>query len=63
MARDWALNARRIARPGASLRYVNPLACAGLMARGVMYAIVGWITVQIALGHSGHQAPVGAVAL
>ena len=27
-----------------------------------MYAIIGWIAVQIALGHSGHQAPVGAVA-
>jgi Domain of Unknown Function (DUF1206) len=35
---------------------VNPLARAGLIARGVMYVIIGWIAVQIAFGHSGHQA-------
>jgi hypothetical protein len=29
-----------------------------------MYAIIGWIAVQIALGHSGSPGtPVGAVAL
>ena len=54
MARDRALNARRIAQSGASPRYVNPPARAGPIARGVMYAIIGWIAVQIALGHSGH---------
>jgi hypothetical protein len=48
---------------------------AGLAARGAMYIIIGWIAIQIALGHSGHQAnnrgalqtvaatPVGVVAL
>jgi hypothetical protein len=51
------------------------LARAGLAARGVMYAVVGWIAVQVAFGHSGQQAdrtgalhaiaatPVGAIAL
>ena len=56
MARDRALNARRNARSGASPRYVNPLARGGLVARRVMYAIIGWIAVQIVHGHSGHQA-------
>src|SRR5262245_27342916 len=68
-------NARSIARSAANPRYVNPLARAGLVARGVMYVIIGWIAVQIAFGHSGHQAdqsgatrlvastPVGTAAL
>jgi uncharacterized membrane protein len=32
------------------------LARAGLVARGVMYVIVGWIAVQVAFGRSGQQA-------
>jgi Domain of Unknown Function (DUF1206) len=32
------------------------LARAGLAARGVMYLIIGWIAVQIAVGHSRQQA-------
>jgi hypothetical protein len=32
------------------------LARAGLAARGVMYAIIGWIAVQVAFGHSRQQA-------
>jgi len=32
------------------------LARAGLAARGVMYAVIGWIAVQIAFGHSSQQA-------
>ena len=75
ITRNRAPNARRIARSAANPRYVNPLARAGLIARGVMYVIIGWIAVQIAFGHSGHQAdqsgasrlvastPVGAAAL
>jgi Domain of Unknown Function (DUF1206) len=56
-------------------RYVELLARSGLAARGVMYAIVGWLAIQIAFGRSGRQAdqtgavrlvastPFGAVAL
>jgi Domain of Unknown Function (DUF1206) len=29
---------------------------AGLAARGVMYVIIGWIAIQVAFGHSAHQA-------
>ena len=32
------------------------LARAGLAARGVLYLVIGWIAVQVAFGHSGHQA-------
>jgi hypothetical protein len=32
------------------------LARAGLVARGVLYALIGWLAVQIAFGHSGQQA-------
>jgi hypothetical protein len=32
------------------------LARAGLVARGVMYVLIGWIAVQIAVGHSRQQA-------
>jgi Domain of Unknown Function (DUF1206) len=51
------------------------LARAGLAARGVMYAIIGWIAVQVAFGHSRQQAdrtgalhsigstPVGGISL
>ena len=35
---------------------VRFLARAGLVARGVMYVIIGWLAVQIAFGHSGRQA-------
>jgi hypothetical protein len=35
---------------------VRWLARAGLAARGVMYAIIGWIAVEVAFGHSGQQA-------
>jgi hypothetical protein len=75
ISRNRAPNARRIARSAANPRYVNPLARAGLIARGVMYVIIGWIAIQIAFGHSGHQAdqsgatrlvastPVGTAAL
>ena len=75
ISRNRAPDARRIARSAANPRYVNPLARAGLIARGAMYVIIGCIAVQIAFGHSGHQAdqsgasrlvastPVGTAAL
>src|SRR5262249_61355419 len=56
ITRNRAPDTRRIARSAANPRYVNPLARAGLIARGVMYVIIGWIAVQIAVGHSGNQA-------
>lgn len=37
-------------------RAVDPLARLGLAARGVVYLIVGWIAVRIALLHSGQEA-------
>ena len=43
---------RRAANSGA----VRFLARAGLAARGVMYAIIGWIAVEVAFGHSRQQA-------
>jgi Domain of Unknown Function (DUF1206) len=64
------------ARPRASnSRYLAVLARAGLAARGIMYAIVGWLALQIAFGRPSHQAdqtgavravastPFGSVAL
>jgi uncharacterized protein DUF1206 len=32
------------------------LARAGLVARGVMYVVIGWLAVQIAFGHASRQA-------
>lgn len=37
-------------------RAVDRLARLGLGARGVVYLLIGWISVQIAFGHSGQQA-------
>lgn len=35
---------------------MHALARAGLAARGLMYILIGWLAVQIALGHSSQQA-------
>lgn len=32
------------------------LARAGLAARGVLYILIGWVAIMVALGHSSHQA-------
>src|SRR5215471_5067566 len=70
-ARHARTTARRVADRG-PLRFLAP---AGLLARGLMYIVVGWIALQVAFGKSGQQAdrsgalhalrgtPVGAVAL
>jgi Domain of Unknown Function (DUF1206) len=64
-----ARNTGRNAGGSAGRRVANSpvmkfLARAGLAARGVMYAIIGWIAVQIAFGHSSQQADrTGAVHL
>jgi len=40
------------------------LARAGLVARGVVYILIGWLAVLVALGHSSHQpSQVGALHL
>jgi hypothetical protein len=49
-------NARYAGRRAAHSGALRFLARAGLAARGVMYAIIGWIAVQIAFGHSRQQA-------
>lgn len=72
----WRMRGTRMsARRAARSRAMAGLARAGLAARGVMYAIIGWIALQIAFGSPGHQAdsagalrllarnPVGVVAL
>jgi len=49
-------NARYAGRRAANSGALRFLARAGLAARGVMYAIIGWIAAQIAFGHSRQQA-------
>ena len=51
-ARSTRSSGRRAANSSA-LRW---LARAGFVARGIIYIVVGWIAVQVALGHSGQQA-------
>jgi hypothetical protein len=56
-ARNTGRNAGRSAgRRAANSPAMKFLARAGLAARGVMYIIIGWIAIQIAFGHSSHQA-------
>jgi hypothetical protein len=74
-ARRSGRSARYAGRKAADSPAMRLLARAGLAARGVMYAIIGWIAVQVAFGHSGRQAdrtgalhaiaatPAGGVAL
>lgn len=70
-ARHARTTARRAANRG-PLRFLAPV---GLLARGLLYIVVGWIALQIVFGKSGQQAdrsgamhalgrtPFGAVAL
>jgi hypothetical protein len=70
-----ARSARRAGRQAANSPAMKWLARAGFVARGIMYAVIGWIALQIAFHHSGQQAdkngalhtisstPVGAFAL
>ncbi len=63
-AHDRRANYWPAGRPGARGRYVEILGRAGLAARGVMYMIVGWLAIQVAVGHLGHKAdPSGAMRL
>ena len=73
--RRGSRNARYAGRRAANSGAMRFLARAGLAARGIMYAIIGWIAVEVAFGHSRQQAdrtgalhsisstPVGAILL
>jgi hypothetical protein len=59
-ARDDSRRAGRIGRSKGQQAAKSPvlrwLARAGLVARGVLYLIIGWIAIQIAFGQSSQQA-------
>jgi Domain of Unknown Function (DUF1206) len=55
-ARQKAREARYAARRAGNSRYVEWLARAGFTARGVMYALIGILAIEIAFGNSGHKA-------
>ena len=46
----------RTARRASNSPAAHFLARAGLTARGVIYILVGWVAVLVALGHSSHEA-------
>ncbi len=48
--------ARSAGRQAANSPAMKWLARAGFLARGIMYAVIGWIALQIAFGKSGQQA-------
>lgn len=54
--RRGAATAEYAGRRAARGRVMAGLARAGLAARGVIYVLVGWLAVQIAIGQGGHQA-------
>jgi uncharacterized protein DUF1206 len=47
---------RSAGRRAANSPAMKWLARAGFVARGIMYALIGWIALQIAFGHSSQQA-------
>ena len=47
---------RRTARRASTSKVAHFLARAGLTARGVIYILVGWVAVLVALGHSSREA-------
>jgi hypothetical protein len=47
---------RRTARQASHSEAARFLARAGLTARGVIYILVGWVAVLVALGHGSHEA-------
>ncbi len=51
-----ATRATRSARRASRSPAVHFLARAGLTARGVIYLLVGWVAVLVALGHSTQEA-------
>ena len=55
-ARHKAREAKFAGRRAANSRYVDWLARAGLTARGIIYALIGILAIEIAFGNSGHKA-------
>jgi hypothetical protein len=55
-ARRRTLSPRHTRRQASSSTFMSGLARAGLLARGVMYGLIGVIAVQIALGNAHQQA-------
>ncbi len=55
-ARHKARAAKFAGRRAANSRYVDWLARTGLAARGIIYALIGILALEIAFGNSGHKA-------
>src|ERR1700759_569216 len=51
-----AANVTRTARRASDSPAAHLLARAGLTARGVIYILVGWVALLVALGHSSQEA-------
>jgi len=49
-------HATRRARRASDSQGAHVLARAGLTARGVIYILIGWVALLVALGHSSHEA-------
>jgi hypothetical protein len=63
-ARRRTLRARSAGRQAAHSPFMSALARAGLAARGILYALIGIIAIEIAFGHTRQQADrSGAVRL
>src|SRR5579862_5067617 len=59
-----AAGARRTARQASNSPAGHFLARAGLTARGVIYILVGWVALLVAVGHSSREADqLGALQL
>lgn len=54
--RHTASGAEDAAKRASDSHWIDRLARMGLSARGVVYLLVGWFAIQIALGHSTRQA-------
>ncbi|HJY03936.1 MAG TPA: DUF1206 domain-containing protein, partial [Streptosporangiaceae bacterium] len=50
------MGARRSARRAAHSPAMHVLARAGLTARGVIYILLGWVAILVAVGHSAREA-------
>jgi len=55
-ARRRTRDAKYVARRAGNSKYVDWLARAGFIARGVMYVIIGILAIEIAFGSGGHKA-------
>src|SRR6202035_5473765 len=51
-----AMQAKARARRASNSRAAQWLARAGLTARGVIYVLIGWVAILIAIGHTSHAA-------